>query len=283
MRAAVIGSSGHNSAAWTHAFLAAGFEVIQLVRHPLPPEPGASPSQRRFDLGDAGTYGPALAGADVLGLVTPSVPGQAERELAVADAATQAGVARIVKLSVTGADLTPPISQFARWHAAAEAGLRERGIPSVVLRPNFFMQNFLRQRAAIEAGTYRHYAGEQRVSYLDVADIARVAAVVARGGFDGQTLELTGPESLGADEVARLLTAAAGRPVQVVPVTPRELEAALLAQGAPAWLAAIQAELYQAVQDGRAVHVEAVTPAVEAVTGQAPRGLGQFLADAFGS
>ena len=145
------------------------------------------------------------------------------------------------------------------------------------------MQNLLRQRTAAAAGTYAHYAGPQRASYIDVADIAAVAAVVAAGGFDGQALELTGPEALGADDIARALTMATGRAVEVASFAPREVKETLLAQGAPSWLASIQAELYEAVREGRATHVAAVTPTVETVTGRAPGTLQQFAADNFGS
>ena len=153
MRTAVIGASGNNAVAWTRAFQAVGFDVTQLVRDPRPQQ-GSAVRRVRLDLDDVATFAPALAGIEVLGLATPSVPGQVERELALIDAAVRAGVGRVVKLSVAGADLPAPISQFARWHAAVEAGLREASIASVVLRPNFFMQNLLRQRAPIAAGRY---------------------------------------------------------------------------------------------------------------------------------
>lgn len=277
MRTAIIGSNGQNASAWTRAFRAAGFEVIQLVRDPRPQPSGGGLSQRRLDLADTGSYGPALAGVEVLGLVTPGVPGQSECEVRLAEAALAAGVGRIVKLSGSGADLAEPISQFARWQAEAEAGLRSLGIPSVMLRSNYFMQNLLRQRAAIAAGTYAHFHGTQRAAYIDVADIAAVAAAVAAGGFDGRALELTGPESLGTADIAAALTAAAGRDVTVVSLSPCQVRDAVLAQGGPTWLADVQHELAESMQGGRGGHVAAVTPDVAAVTGRAPRTLRQFL------
>jgi uncharacterized protein YbjT (DUF2867 family) len=279
MIAAVIGSTGNNSASWTQALLRADIEVVQLVRHPQSQKPGHHLQQRRFDLDDADSYAAALAGIDVLGLITPSVPGQDDRELALIDTAARLGMQRIVKLSVIGADLATPISQFARWHARVEARLRESAIASVVLRPNFFMQNLLRQRAGIEAGSYSHYAGHQRAAYIDAADIAAVAAVVAAGGFDGKALELTGPAALGAEDIARALAEVTGRPITVTSPTPAEMKRALLAQGAPPWLADAQVEMLQAVHDERATHVAALTPTVEATTGRAPRSLQEFLAD----
>ncbi|HEX6522802.1 MAG TPA: hypothetical protein VF070_22800 [Streptosporangiaceae bacterium] len=57
----------------------------------------------------------------------------------------------------------------------------------------------------------------------------------------------------------------------------------MLAQGAPPWLASIQAELYEAVHEGRAAHTAVVTPTVETLTGRPPRTIQQFAADNFGS
>jgi uncharacterized protein YbjT (DUF2867 family) len=281
MRVAVIGSTGNNAASWTRTLRAAGFEVTQLVRAPVP-NPPPRVRQERLDLGEPGTFEPALSGVDVLGLAIPSVPGQVERELGLIDAAETAGVSRIIKLSVTGADLPSPISQFARWHAAVEARLQDSRVASVILRPNFFMQNLIRQQDSIAAGKYLEYAGGRPIAWIDVADIARVVAVVADGSYDNRTLELTGPDALDAEDLARVLHAATGRTIEVVSLTPSQLKAAMVAKGAPQWLADVQHELYEAIHADRAPHVSVVTGDIEAVTGTRPRTLAEFASDIFG-
>lgn len=151
---AIIGSNGQNAAAWTNAFIAAGFTVRNLVRFPerLAKRPGSEFA--RLELDDASTHQPALEGIHTLGLITPSHPNQVKREVGLIDAAKQAGVRRIIKLSVIGAEFVCPISAFARWHADIEDVLRASDIPHVILRANFFIQNALLQRASIETGVY---------------------------------------------------------------------------------------------------------------------------------
>jgi NAD(P)H-binding len=151
---AIIGSTGQNATAWTDAFIAAGLTVRNLVRFPeqLAHRPGRHSA--RLDLDDSSTFQPALKGIHTLGLITPSHPDQVKREVGLIYAAKQAGVRRIIKLSVIGADFVCPISAFARWHANVEDVLRTSDVAHVILRPNFFMQNTLLQKASIEAGIY---------------------------------------------------------------------------------------------------------------------------------
>lgn len=277
---AVVGSTGNNASSWSRELDAAGFEVTQLVRNP-DRQPKDSLSQRRLDLDDPSGFRSALQGIEVLGLATPAAPGQVQRELALIAAAVDTGVERIVKLSVSGADLERPVSPFARWAAAIEAELRETGVASVILRPNFYMQNLLRQKETIAAGRYVDSVGGRRITWIDVADIARVAAVVAGGGYDGETLELTGPEPVGAQDIARALTEVTGHEVEAVSVTPTQLHDALLAQGLPEFVADAQRELLEAIESGQASHFEIATDAVERVTGTAPRTFAEFAVETF--
>jgi uncharacterized protein YbjT (DUF2867 family) len=151
---AIIGSNGQNAAAWTDAFIAAGFTVRNLVRFPERPPKRPGLQHARLELDDASTHQPALNGIHTLGLITPSHPDQVKREVGLIYAAKQAGVRRIIKLSVIGAEFVCPISAFACWHADTEEVLRTSDIPHVILRANFFMQNALLQRASIEAGVF---------------------------------------------------------------------------------------------------------------------------------
>jgi uncharacterized protein YbjT (DUF2867 family) len=218
----------------------------------------------------------------VLGLVTPADPRQVEREAALITAASRAGIARIIKVSVMGAELAKPISQFARWSAEVEKVLSSAQIPYVVLRPNLYMQNLLRQRESIEAGKYVEPLGTTRVSLLDVRDTADVAVAAANGGFDGKALVLTGADALTGSEIAGVLSEATGRPVQFVSPDLESFEEMLRSRGMPAWRADSQLELYRAVQAGHAPHLAAVSPDLSAAIGKPPRTLKQFACSAFG-
>jgi uncharacterized protein YbjT (DUF2867 family) len=279
---AIIGSNGQNAAAWTDAFIAAGFTVRNLVRFPerLPKRLGVE--YGRLDLDDSSTYQPALTGIHTLGLITPSHPDQVKREVSLIYAAKQAGVRRIIKLSVIGAEFVCPISAFARWHADTEDVLRASDIPHVILRPNFFMQNALLQRASIEAGIYTEPIANRPISYVDIRDIADVAVAVARGDFDDQALTLTGREAIGGERISNLLGQAIGKRIRFVSPELSSFRSALAKNNLPDWHIDALLELYAKVQEGRASHVSSITADTENVTGKRPRSFMEFAQDAFG-
>jgi len=279
---AIIGSNGQNAAAWTNAFIAAGFTVRNLVRFPerLPKRPGLE--YARLELDDASTHQPALEGIHTLGLITPSHPDQVKREVGLIDAARQAGVRRIIKLSVIGAEFVCPISAFARWHADIEEILRTSDIPHVILRANFFMQNALLQGAPIEAGVYAEPIANHSISYVDVRDIADVAVAVAGGAFDDQALTLTGREAIGGERISNLLGQTIGKRIRFVSPDMASFRSALAEKKLPDWHIDALIELYTRIQEGRAAHVSAITSDIENVTGQRPRSFIEFAQDAFG-
>ena len=172
---AIIGSSGTNARPWTDAFLAAGWHVRSLVRDPGKIESRPHLSAAAFDFADQTSHAPALAGVDVLALISPAQPNQVAWESALIAGAQRAAAGGIIKLSVLGADMATPISFFARNAAETERVLRASGVPHVILRANGFMQNVLRQRATIEAGNFVEPSGATAASRIDVHDLADVA------------------------------------------------------------------------------------------------------------
>jgi uncharacterized protein YbjT (DUF2867 family) len=216
-------------------------------------------------------------------LITPSHPNQVKREVGLIDAARQAGVQRIIKLSVIGAEFVCPISAFARWHADIEDILRSSNIPHVILRANFFMQNGLLQRASIEAGVYAEPIANHSISYVDVRDIADVAVAVASGDFDDQALTLTGREAIGGERISNLLGQTIGKRIRFVSPDLSSFRSALAEKELPDWHIDALSELYTRIQEGRAAHVSSITSDIENVTRQRPRSFIEFAQDAFGS
>lgn len=282
-RIALIGTTGTNSRHWTDAFLKAGWLVRSLIRDPARLIPRPNQTAELFDLDDPDTYERALAGADVLGLVTPPDLKQVERESALIAAAKRAGVGRIIKVSVIGAEMPTPISQFARWSKDLEAILAAVEIPHVILRPTTYMQNLLRQRKGIDAGTYTEPLGSARITSIDVRDTANAAVVVAGGGFDGRAFVLTGGEVLTGPEIAGVLSRGCGHPVRFVSPDLQAFEAVLDAQGTPAWRANSHLELYGAIQGDRAPHLAVVSQDFTTLTGRKPRTLLEFVRAEFTS
>jgi uncharacterized protein YbjT (DUF2867 family) len=280
---AIIGNSGTNARPWTEAFLAAGWQVRNLVRAPQAVASRPNLTTAAFDFDAADSHGAALAGVDVLALISPAQPKQVAWETGLISAARRAGVPGIIKLSVIGAEMATPISAFARWGAQVEAALRTSGIPHIVVRANGFMQNLLRQRTSIMAGSYVEPSGATAASRIDVHDLADVAVAVADGPFDGRALTLTGPAALTGEQMADMLAAALGRPVRFVSPPLPQFRAALSERGLPAWQIEAFVELQEAVLAGRAPHLAIVTQDVAATTGRPPRSFAQFAQREFGA
>ncbi|MFB9193400.1 SDR family oxidoreductase [Actinomadura verrucosospora] len=231
----------------------------------------------RIDLGRPATLPPALRDADAVFLVGAMGPDQTRHELNLVEAATAAGVSRVVKLSVWRADeeLTP----IARLHRPAEAALQESGLRWTFLRPNFYMQNFSRQFAASirSAGRFAQPRADAPISFVDVRDIARVAAhVLTTDGHDGRVHAITGPEALTYDDAAGVLSQVLDTPVRFVGLSDADARAAMLERGLPAFHADALIEVSRAYRDGGA---ETVTTTVRDLTGREPTTFEQFVRD----
>ena len=279
---AIIGSAGTNARPWTNAFLTAGWRVRGLVRDPNNVAPRAYLTAVAFDFDDRRTYGPALAGVDVLALISPARPEQVAWESALIAAAHHAGVGGVIKLSVIGAEMAEPISFFARNAAQVEKVLHRSGAPHIVLRANGFMQNLVRQRASIEAGSLVDPLAATAASYVDVHDLADVAVAVANGPFDGRALTLTGPAVLTGEEMAATLSVVLGRPVRYILPSVTQFREVLTERGMPAWQVDAFVELQEAILAGRAPHLALVTADIKAATGQPPRSFAEFARREFG-
>lgn len=232
------------------------------------------------DLAEPSTLGTALEGAERVFLATPASPQQVELESALVDAMAAApSRPHLVKLAALGYDAVPAEQAIALAgnHRRTVEHVRASGVPHTVLAPSGFMSNLLRGAAGLRAeGVLRASSGDGGVSWVDPADIAAVAVhVLTSTGHDGASYDVTGPEVLDQEAVARELSVVAGRPVRYVDLTPEEYRAGLDAAGLPSWLASALTELEQTYRAHRA---EVVTDEVRKATGRDATPLREFLA-----
>jgi uncharacterized protein YbjT (DUF2867 family) len=197
-----------------------------------------------------------------------------------------AGVRRIVLLSALGVDGVPdPENILRRFELFAEGS----GIPSTILRPGVFMQNFSESNAPPSTVRMRERSeialpgGEIPVSYISTVDVAAVAAIVlTEDGHEGKAYALTGPEALTLAQVAELISAAVGRPIRHVETSPEEgVRDVLLADGATVEYADYVARLYVAsIRSGYGTDGSGMTgPAIDdftAITGRPMTTFAQF-------
>ena len=196
---------------------------------------------RVADYDQPATLAAAFVGIDRLLLISGNAVGQRTRQhTAVIDAAKAAGVKLIAYTSVLRAD----VSQLglAVEHKATEAALAASGVPHVLLRNGWYLDNFAgRGTNALAAGELITCAGEGRYAAATRDDFAAATAVVltSADGYAGRKLELAGSSSFSIPELAALVSRLSGRNIPCRNMSPADYEATLIRNGMPDFVAKI--------------------------------------------
>lgn len=275
----VVGATGNVGREVVARLLEAGVPVRALVRnrkraaHVL----GEAVELVKGDLDDLPSLGPALQGIERMFLCSPADPLLPERERRIAFAAAQAGVQRVVKVSMLIAAADSPI-HAARWHAESEAAIEGAGLGWTFVEPQFYLQNLLGFADTIIAdGAFSAPMAEGRVSMVDVRDVADVAVrCLLDEGHAGQRYLVTGPESVTFAEVAARLGAAIGRTVTYTPADLEETRAGLTEAGVPGWFVDDLVALYKFYAEGGG---DWISDATATVAGHTGRTVDHFAAD----
>lgn len=221
----VTGATGRQGGAVARHLLAAGWTVRALSRDPSKPAARALADAGAEvvpgDLDDRASLDRALSGVygvfSVQNAWEHGPAGEVRQGKALAEAARAAGVAHFVQSSVGGAERRTGIPHFdSKW--AVEQHVRALDLPATVLRPVFFMENFLPLRPAVLEGAFSLALRPDRpLQMIAVEDIGAFAALAfARPErFLGQALELAGDE-LTMPQVAETFARVIGRPVRFV-------------------------------------------------------------------
>jgi uncharacterized protein YbjT (DUF2867 family) len=273
----VTGATGLNGSALVGKLSARGVPVRAFVRSAAKAERFAALKNVEVVQGDMArpeTLGEALRGVDRAMLISSSDPAMLEVQSNLIDAARQAGVKHVVKLSGIIPDIDSPF-RFARMHGEIEKRLEASGMAYTHLRAGEFMQVYFRQVPSIVAkGILALPMEEAKIASIDVSDVAEVAAtVLTEAGHEGKIYALTGPEALGMAEVAERLSVVAGKPIRYVNVDPAEATRANLARGVSLYLAEGLAELFAERRKGRESQV---WPTIQTVFGWRPTSFAEF-------
>ncbi|MEV6588454.1 NmrA family NAD(P)-binding protein [Streptomyces acidicola] len=230
----------------------------------------------RFDWFDESTWPAAASGARAAYLVDAQNEHAAERMRAFTAFAAERGLTRLVLLSARGwADSGDP------GMLATEEALRRSGDAWTILRPTWFMQGFTEDdllRAPVRSGTVRLPAGDGAEPFIDVRDVAEVAAtVLTQDGHEGTVHALSGPRALTLEEAVDIIARATGRTVRYESVAPERYVEGLTARGMPEDQARFLAQLFTWIRDGEDAHLSS---GVQDVLGRPPRDFTAFAAGA---
>lgn len=226
-----------------------------------------------FDFSKQETYRTAFEGVNKLFLMRPPAIADVERYLFPAiDYAEAVGVQQIVFLSLLGVNRRVP-------HYKVEQRLKTGRTPYTLLRPGFYMQNLdttyrddIRLRNEIFLP-----AGRGKTSFIDVRDIAAVAAEALTNDVHlNQIYTLTGSEALDYYQVASILSQALKRPITYCKPAPAAYARRLREQDIPEDFIKVMGWLYWPIRWGLGGKI---TRDVQQLLGRPPITFRQYAAD----
>lgn len=215
----VIGATGTIGSLVTQGLADAGAEVKALVRQPGKRKFPTGVTEVVADLTDVPSMRSALSSVRTLFLLNAVTPDEVTQALITLNLAREAGIERIVYLSVIHADEFSNVPHFTGKHTV-ERMIERSDIPATILRPAYFMQNDLMVQATIQNySVYPMPIGSAGVSMIDTRDIADIAVTEllrrdkASSALDRLTLELVGPQALTGASVAKVWSRALDRQI----------------------------------------------------------------------
>jgi NADH dehydrogenase len=219
---AVTGAFGYSGLHIAKLLLEQGARVCSLTGHPNRPDPfGGRVEVRRFQFDEPARMREALSDVKVLyntywvrfdhGASTFSRAVENSRRLI--QAAAEAGVERVVHVSITNASSESPLPYF-KGKAQVEQALTGSGLSYAVLRPAVFFGGrdvlinniaWLLRRLPLFGIAAGHYG----IQPIHVEDMARLA-VDQGAGRTNVTLDAVGPEAFGFGELVQLVRRVVG-------------------------------------------------------------------------
>ncbi|MFP4240624.1 MAG: SDR family oxidoreductase [Chitinispirillaceae bacterium] len=228
-----------------------------------------------LDLLDPATYVPSLEGVERLFLMRPPSISDVKKHVApFVRAAAESKVRHIVFMSLQGVEKNSFVP-----HHAIEKCIVDTGIPYTFLRPGFFMQNLstthrddIRERDTIFVP-----AGKGKTSFIDTRDISEVAGkVLTEDGHQFKAYELTGGDSTGYDQAARVFSKVLGRSIVYADPSPVRFYFAMRRRGFDRMFVLVMIALYSVARFGLASRTTGDT---EMLLGRKPISFEQFVRD----
>ncbi len=277
-RVLVIGATGTVGSRLVTQLDQRGEKVRAATREPAAARrhSGGTAELVEFDFERPETFAPALDGADRVFLIARPGDEQADRvAVPLIDEMKRQGVRHVVNLTAMGVEMLDGMAL-----RKVERYLEDSGIGFTHLRPNFFMQVFsggplltdIRSTGAIHVP-----AADAKISYVDVRDVAAVAATaLTEAGHVGKAYTLTGGEALDHGEIARTISEAAGWTVRYVPISEDAARQAIEGAGLSPERAERLMGFYRLVRQG---FCAPVSPDAQMVLGRPPISFARFARD----
>jgi uncharacterized protein YbjT (DUF2867 family) len=233
MKIAITGAFSYSGKYIARRLLERGEEVITLTGHPDRPDPfGGRVKAFPLDFSDPAGLTASLQGADVLVNTywvrfdrgTNTQAGAVENTLRLVRSAREAGVGRIVHVSIANPSADSPLPYY-RGKAANEQAVIGSGVGYAILRPTLIYgrEDILLNNIAWLLRRFPLFAqigdGQYRVQPVYVDDLAEVAT---RSVYESKNSiqDVVGPDVFTFDELVRLIGESIGHPRPILHVPP---------------------------------------------------------------
>lgn len=271
----VTGATGNVGLEVFKGLAAAGIPVRAASSDPARAEQklGLQAEYVALDFTQPNTFAAALQGIEQIYLMRPpqiSAVGKTFKPFL--QQAKQMGVQQVVFLSLLGVQNNPVVP-----HRKIEDLIFKLGLPYVMLRAGFFMQNLSTTHAEdIKNGDVFIPAGQGKTSFVDARDIAAVGVKALLENHHNQAYNLTGSEALTYGEVAQIMTAVLGRSITYSNPSNYHFGQVMRQRGNPLPYILVMEALYTVTKLGQAAHI---SPNFEQLMGRKPIRLEQFVRD----
>jgi uncharacterized protein YbjT (DUF2867 family) len=215
----VTGATGTVGRHVVHQLVKRGADVRVLVRDPAKASFPGSVDVAQGDLLDVDALRRAVSGVSTLFLLNGVVPDEFTQALIALNVAREAGIERIVYLSVIHADTYVNVPHFA-GKFGVERMIEGIGLKATILRPAYFMDNDRTIKDVVTGyGVYPMPIGGKGLAMIDTRDIGEIAAIelIAReeaaAPLPLTRINLVGPQTLTGADVAAIWSEVLGREV----------------------------------------------------------------------
>jgi uncharacterized protein YbjT (DUF2867 family) len=281
----VTGATGTIGSLIVQRLADAGADVKALVRQPGKLSIPAGVTEVVGDLTDVSSLRAALSSVRTLFLLNAVTPDEVTQALIALNLAREAGIERVVYLSVIHADKYTNVPHFTSKHTV-ERMIESLDIAATILRPAYFMQNERMVQQVIQNyGVYPMPIGSAGVSMIDTRDIADVAVAEllrrdrARTPLPRVTLDVVGPEALTGASAAKIWSSALGREVTYAGDDVAAFEKQMASFG-PAWLAYDMRLMMSGIQKLGMQSAQDAVDRVQAILGRPLRTYVDFVKEA---
>ncbi|WP_348766590.1 NmrA family NAD(P)-binding protein [uncultured Salinisphaera sp.] len=254
----VTGATGRVGRQVVDQLVARHADVRVLVRNPSKATFPAGVDVVQGEMLDIDALRQAFTGVTTLFLLNAVAGDEFTQALIALNIAHEAGVQRVVYLSVIHAERFANVPHFA-VKSGAERMIEQMGFSATILRPAYFIDNEIMVTDVIrEHGVYPMPIGSKGVAMIDVRDIAEVAALElirrdqAPATLGSDAINLVGPDTLTGTDIAAIWSDVLGRSIAYGGDDPTAFEQNM-AHVMPKWMAyemRLMAERY--VSDGMA-------------------------------